>query len=246
MKMKLSRLLPLLMMLFGIRSYGFGIDRLSAELDASQHFKSVTSFVVFNDDSNETIFVTARALKWDLGSKGDMTTTPSEDLEMYPSVQKIRPGESGVFKVRYSGAPLTGEGNYRVLFTQIRIPGGVGTNEDGITSVIGQDVAVGLAMTVPVYVSDFSVKSDVLDHVVAKFSQKSDRMTIDVANGGNRHIVVKSYRVNGTQKLALGPVLANHERSFSVESSSSEAIKSVELEIIYRDKSKTITATEVN
>lgn len=244
MKIRMNHLAPLLLLCCGSRTFALGVDKLSAELDASRGFKSVATFVVFNDDSDKPAFVTARALKWDADSKGTLTTTASQDLQIYPSVQKIAPGEQGTFKVRYAGPPVSdAEGNYRVFFTQIRLPsaGAASTQEGDLGMKVDQDVSVGLAMTVPVYVSDFSAKTDVLDQVSARLSQSGTSAKLDVRNNGNRHITITGYRLNGAQKPGLGVVLANHAREFQLEVG--EPVKTLELDVSFRGRLKTIVLT---
>ncbi|WP_186053797.1 molecular chaperone [Burkholderia gladioli] len=246
MKGKIRKLVPFLLMAIANQSFALGIDKLYAELDASKGFKSVSTLVVFNDESKETVFVTARALKWSLDKDGKYETESTQDLSIYPSVQKIRPGENGAFKIRYNGSPVKSEANYRIYFSQIKLPNAQSIPDGNLskaTEEVEQSVLVGLAMTVPVYVSDFSVKSDLRKQVTATYSIKDGKVMLDVINHGLRHITIKKYRVNGLDKQALGVVLAEGERLFQIESP--EPVKRLDLEIASRDDSITLQATEV-
>ncbi|WP_155740368.1 molecular chaperone [Burkholderia territorii] len=241
MKIKSTWWVPCLVMVVTIQGHAFGIDKLSAELDVSRGFKSIATFVVFNDESDETIFVTARGLKWDADDSGGLITTPSRDLEIFPSVQKIGPGSTAAFKVRYSGTPPQGEGSYRVLFTQVRLPSGPSEHEGRLTKTMGeidQGISVGLAMTVPIYVSDFSSKSNVLDQISASVVRMDNKSTLEVVNKGDRHVTITGYRLNGTAKPGLGVVLPGRSRDVPLDAQ--VPIQSLEVEVSSRGKTKTI------
>lgn len=245
MKEAIRKLVPFILMAVANSSHALGIDKLSAELDASKGFKSVATLVVFNDETKETVFVTARALKWSMGKNGEYETESTQDLSVYPSVQKVRPGENAAFKIRYNGKPVKDEASYRIYFSQIKLPTGQ-SNPDGnlkkATEEVDQSVLVGLAMTVPVYVSDFSLKSNIGKDVAATYSMKDGKVMLDVVNHGTQHVTIKKYRVNDADKPALGVVLAGGERLFPIESA--EPVKKLDLEITSRDDSATIHAVE--
>lgn len=215
-------------------SFAFGIDKLSAELDVSKGFKSVASFVLFNDTSESMIFATARALKWDMDKRGETQLVPSSDIRIYPSVQKIAPGESATFKVRYQGPPPTGEATYRVCFEEIQLPAGTTAKEGEITVTTSKGTAglqIGIAMTVPVYVADFSSKTDVLNHVSARLVREGDKSVLEVDNAGDRHIAISAHRMNGTPGGALGVVLAKHQRMLPI--AANDTIKELVLTVAY-------------
>lgn len=230
--------------LFAADSFAFGIDKLAANLDVGANFKSVASFLIFNDDSDKAAYVTAEGLSWEMNEGGQMTTKPSEDIQIFPSVIRIPAGGSATFKVRYTGSPPSGEANYRVLFKETVIPTvAQDSKEVKLSELINNTTSVGMAITVPLYVTDFTQKTDVLDHVSALFtsSDKSTQLIID--NGGDRHITITDYRINGKDSgKGLGIVLANLKRPFTLDALAPGA--SVDVKISYKEQSKWISAVE--
>ena len=227
-------------------SFSFGIDRISAQLDVAGGFKSTETFVIFNDGRENAIFTTAKALKWETKPDGQMILTPSEDLQIFPSVQRIGAGESATFKVRYRGAPLQGEGYYRVLFEEIQLPT-IGTtkgdeNSIGTTSQISSAVTAGLAMTVPVYVSNFAVKADSLDRVTVRLVKEGSKLFAEVDNQTNRYIVITGCKVNGVESGPKGVVFALHKRLIAIDSDST--IKELSVTVSYGGASRNIRLDE--
>lgn len=201
----------------------FGIDRLALELDAAPGFSAVDSLTVFNDSNDEAVFVKAQALKWDADLQGRFLTEPSSDLRILPSVQRVRPGDRGVFHVRYAGAPLKGEGSYRVLFQEVRIPvGQLDAKPEEIDNTIRQGFSVGLAMSVPVYVADRSKPSDSLARLRLRAQPAAGTdgaWLLRVDNPGDRHVSLQRLRIDGVvHERPLGVVLAAREREFRLES----------------------------
>lgn len=223
-----------------LSSYAFGIDKLSLELDATPQFSGVDSFTLFNDSSAEAVFVKAQALKWDSDLQGQLITTPSSDLRISPPVMRVKPGDHAVFHVRYAGAPLTIEGAYRVLFTEIKIPAGnTSIKPDEIDNSIKQGFTVGVAMSVPVYVADRSKSSQTLEQVSIQASKVDDGVLLKIKNQGDRHVTLSKYRFNGTeQKKPLGVVLAKHDRELKVDAPS--PVVKLEVQITEGKESKWI------
>lgn len=197
----------------------FGIDKLALQLDAAPGFSAVDSLTVFNDSNEEAVFVKAQALKWDSDLQGQLIVTPSTDLRILPSVQRVKPGDRGVFHVRYAGAPLKGEGAYRVLFQEIRIPAGnLDEKPEEMDNTIRQGFSVGMAMTVPVYVADRSKATDTLAQVKLRATRTDGAWLLRVDNPGERHVALSRYRVDGVlHERPLGVVLAQREREFRLE-----------------------------
>ncbi|KVT78153.1 hypothetical protein WK58_09290 [Burkholderia ubonensis] len=244
MKVKLGSCVSILLLAVASRGFAFGIDKMSADLDASKGFKAIDSFVLFNDDGKSSVFVTARAYHWDMDEHNAITMTPSEDIQIYPSVQRIQPGDNATFKIRYKGPlPLKGEGNYRIVFNDIRLPTGTPQKADGtsILETTGSNIEVGIQMSVPVYVSDFSEKSDVMDHVSAHFTQQGHTVSMTVDNEGDRHVTIKGLRINGSDRPGVGPVLAHHKRVVTLDVA--DPVKGLSLDLSYRGQSKQIVAT---
>lgn len=230
------------LMLYGFCSAcsALGIDKLSGELDVAKGFKSVTSFTVFND-RDETIFVTSRGLTWDMDRMGQLTTAPSNDLEIFPPVVKVMAGDSAVFKIRYVGPLIEGEGHYRLMFSEVRIPRQGEANEKlADIQTLTPDVGIGMAITVPLYVSDFSKQEGTLEGVSASYSQSGKRLSLLVKNDGDHHINIRQHSINGVSMAGLGIVLPHRERLFVLDISAN--VSSVVLGIVYRDKTRNINA----
>lgn len=244
MKNKFSLLLFILMCsaMLSKNSFAFGIDNLSANLDAGSNFKSVESFTLFNESGDSTAFVTAQGLTWKMTEDDQMLTKPTDDLQIFPPVMRIPAGGSGTFKVRYSGLPISGEGTYRISFKQIGIPNvPSGGKEAELSDLINNQATVGMVLTVPVYVSDFSKKTDVLKQVSATFNQQEKSTELTVENGGDRHITILDYRINGVERgMGLGYLLAKHKHPFVLDVT--DPVASVDIKVGYKDQSVWVKA----
>lgn len=242
MKNKFQLTLGLCLSLFAVDSVALGIDKLAADLDAGLNFKGVASFTVFNDGGENLSYVMAEGLTWQMSETGDLLTAPTEALKIFPSVTRIPAGGSATFKVRYTGVPPSGEGAYRILFKEIAVPSPAsGAKEAELANLITSASSVSMAITVPVYVSDFSKKSDVLNQVSATFTQQDNAARLSLDNGGDRHITILDYRINGTESAkGLGVVLAHLKRSFPLDTT--DPVTSVEVKISYKDQTKWLSA----
>ncbi|MGN4152050.1 hypothetical protein ACS0Y3_16865 [Burkholderia gladioli] len=242
MSSMIRKLVPLALMVISNFGYAMGVDKVAIQLDTSRGFKGVGSITIFNEEVDQPVFVTAKPLKWEMSKDGQSHLEPTQDLTIYPSVQRVRPGENAAFKVRYNGAPIKQEGNYRILFTQVKLPVGKSMPDGQLNKTseeVDQGLLVSLALTVPVYVDDFSIKSDLKSQVKATFLKKDGKITLDVINNGPEHITIKKSRFDGVDGSPLGVVLAKSERQFVIDGKDP---KKVELDLVARDASETIQA----
>jgi P pilus assembly chaperone PapD len=231
--------------IFGLALYisysvcsALGVDKLVGELNVTKGFNKVITFTLFND-RDDTIFITSKGLAWDMDKLGNLSTVPSNDLEIFPPVHRVNPGDSAVFKVRYVGDSIEGEGLYRVMFNEILIPTPEKENEKlADIKTVTPNVGVGMAITVPVYVSDFSKKEKELVKVVASYKQNGRKLSLFVKNMGDSRINIRQYILNGTKINGLGTVLARHERLFNIDTT--EAISSLVLQVVHHDKIENI------
>ncbi|MBR7780222.1 hypothetical protein [Undibacterium rugosum] len=223
----------------------FGVDKLKLDLDASKGFKKVEQITIFNDTSDEEIFVTAKSFSWAMDVKNALLLGPTSDIEIFPSMQKIPARGTATFKVRYSGAELKGEKTYRLRFDQISVPKALSTDpsDTSLKSVVEGKSVVGMAITVPVYVVDFSQKSDAAEKVSAMMkSEASGELTVHVDNVGDRHVEIAAVRIDGvTQKSSLGVVLAKSTRIFPL---STAKVKKVELNVTCGDSSQWVVVSK--
>jgi len=217
-----------------------GIDKVFGELDVARGFKSVTAFSVFND-RNQEIFVTSKGLSWDMDRSGQITTAPSNDLEIFPPALRVMPGDSATFKIRYIGNSMEGEGQYRVMFNEVLIPEHKKAN-DKLENIKtgGSNVGIGISITVPVYVSDLSKQERIFEGVTASYKQNGRKLSLLVKNVGGHHISIRECSVNGTPMPELGIVLSHHDRLFVLETT--DTVSSVVLKLAYRDKTKDVSA----
>lgn len=199
-------------------SFALGIDKLYANLDGSSGFRSIGSFMVFNDDGDEQVFVTAQVFKWDMTQADPIVLTPSEDLEIFPAFARMPVGGSSAFKVKYVGKTPLAENTYRILFRAVKVPAGSGAGgSQELRESFKPQAAVGLSMTVPVYVADMSTKADVLSKVVAKGSRGDKGLALEIDNQGNRRVTIAGYKLDGVeQPTNLGIVLSGHARRFDI------------------------------
>lgn len=221
--------------------WALGVDKLLAELDVSPKFRSTAPLMVFND-SDRPVYVAAQGMTWDVDPKGQFITGPTADLEILPSIQRVPAGGSARFRLRYKGEPLAArEATYRVMFKELPIPdreqaGG------GPDAAPAPAMSVSPAFTIPVYVSDFTVESDVLQRVRARFTWAEGQIRLQLDNEGDRHVIVKELAVDGEIRPGVGPVLAHRSREFQVPAR--DRARSVDVTLGYRDQTRTIRATE--
>lgn len=216
-----------------LQASALGIDKRRADLDVSKSFKSISTFIVFNEGNTEDVFATARGMKWDSTEDNPVVMTPTDELQIFPSVQRIPAGGSAQIKVRYAGPPVNGERTYRLMVTEMRIPKGM--EDDGKKSfeeitAASASGTVQTAMTVPIYVSDRVEAKDLLTNLQYFFRKTETESLVVMKNPGSFHVEVTGLRINGVDKeLALGPVLGGKTRFFPIKSEA--AIDRVEVQI---------------
>lgn len=221
--------------------WALGVDKLMAELDASPQFHSTAPLVVFND-SDKPVYVAAQGLTWDVDPQGQFLTAATTDLEIVPSIARVPAGGSARFRLRYKGEPLASrEATYRVMFKEVPVPDRTRPAAPGDAPATA-GLSVSPAFTIPVYVSDFSVDSDVLQRVQASFTWADGRLQVKLDNPGDRHVLIKELLLDGEARPGVGPVLAHRSRQFPL--AVKDKPRSVELSLSHRDRSRTIRATE--
>lgn len=221
------------LILIAMQVNALGIDKRRADLDVSKSFKSIATFTVFNEGSNDDVFATARGMTWSSTEDNPVVMTPTDDMQIFPAVQRIPAGGSAQIKIRYAGPTVDGERAYRLMIAEVRVPKGMETDGKKSFEEISAASASGTvqtAMTVPVYVSDRVASKDLLSNLQYSWHRTDKDTLVVVKNPGRFHIEINGLRVNGVDKeLALGPVLAEKTRIFAIKNDA--PIERVEVQI---------------
>ncbi|TXC62130.1 hypothetical protein FSC37_22460 [Piscinibacter aquaticus] len=175
-------ILGALLALSSMQSMALGVDKLLIDLDANGKFSASEKLTVYNDTGNDKIFVTAQVFQWSMDEDGAMKLTPTTDVKAFPTVQTIDPGATGNFRVRYVGAAPKGEAYYRVLLKEVRLPASV-KNPDAVTEAEAS-LQVGISVTVPIYVSDYTNAKSALERVQLEIANVSGEKILRVDNQG--------------------------------------------------------------
>lgn len=178
------------------RASAFGIDKLSLNVDRAADFSSVSTVVLFNSH-DEPVYVTGRPVAWDNDVMGNMLTSPTADLAISPPVVRISGKGAATFTVRYVGPKKNGEGAYRAVFDEVRVPV-IETGND-ISASPMTEITTGIVISIPVFVSDFADKGVSFKDVTAALHRTESGASIVVKNGGNLHVIVESVRQGDTE-----------------------------------------------
>lgn len=164
------------------KSYGFKLSPMSVEL-SDRGKKATKSFRVINTGKKK-VKVEAEVLTRKIDLNNKETREDTSDFKLFPPMLEVDPGKSRVIRISYIGQKVDSEKAYRLVVRQIPDP--QKKKEEGA------QIDFLFEYVASVYITPKGAKPDI---VVEKSLKVSDQIEINFKNRGDKHVLLRRYKI---------------------------------------------------
>ena len=206
-------------------SFAYGVTPVKVSLDRDNSSQDIE---INNDNPTEKLRLQIDTYSWQQTSKGETLLTPTREVVAFPALLEILPNTKRTVRVGVRVPPGVAEKTYRVIVKQLKNFTGTQAGEN---SQRQGELSFLLNMSLPVYVNPINASKKA---AIESGTLTGGKLLFTVVNTGNVRIEpgeasLQALTANGTvvgdTKIALGSILANVNREFTLDLPQSQCAK---------------------